>query len=162
MVTTVSDIQATANKTSRTGAVAWFDGDADISGIRLRDADNSNAPFDLTGTTVSCEYSWFLVDIEESGEGTEESPLEVSVTNPVAVTDAWGSRATITVTLDNDPTTGMVTFPIAADFYPDAAPDLVYGSNERVPAALLVFAWDRSATQRTQFRVWYYMRPMDL
>jgi len=163
MPTKISDIGATGHKTSRTGAVAWFDGDADVLALRLR---SGGVAVDLTGATMTCAYEWNLGTIAETlDESDPDNPkLETEITTLTPVTDSWATAAngTLTTAIDSDPTTGMFTVAIPANFYPSAGPELVYDANEDVPVAVLVFTWTRSATQTTQYRLLVYMRPMAL
>ena len=159
MATNISAIRDTGQKFSRTTAEAWFQGDADVRKIQLGPEDD---PYDLTGQTITCSYEWVYIDVAEAGDGTEESPLNADPSNFTAISDAWANVQTLTVTLDDDPTTGRATYTIPADFYPAAAPDLEYNATEGVPAAVLVFSWARSASQVFQFRHIMYMRPMRL
>jgi len=163
MPTKISDIGATGHKTSRTGAIAWFDGDADVLALRLR---SGGVAVDLTGATITCAYEWnFAIVAETLDESDPDNPkLETEITRLVPVTAEWATDAngTLTTTINDDPTTGMLTVAIPADFYPAAAPELRYEANEDVPVAVLVFTWTRSATQVSQYRLLVYMRPMAL
>jgi len=163
MATNISAIRDTAYRESRTAAIAWFDGDADILALRIR---SRGVAVDLTGATVTCAYEWNLGNIAETlDEADPENPtLETEITGLSPVSDAWATAAngTLTVTINDDPTTGMLTIAIPSDFYPSAGPDLVYDSNADVPVAVLVFTWTRSATQISQYRLLVYMRPMAL
>jgi len=163
MATTISAIRDTAYRESRTGAIAWFDGDADVLGLRIS---SGGVVVDLTGATITCAYEWNLGNIAETLDETDpDNPkLKTDITNLTPVTEAWATAAngTLAVTVNDDPTTGMLTVAIPTDFYPSAGPELVYDSNSDVPVAALVFTWTRSATQVSQYRILVYMRPMAL
>ena len=133
MVTRISDVQATAQRQGNVTARPWIQGERKTLTMRFRNMDGD--PLDLTGYTVTCRTRTFTADVEESGSGTADDPLEAALSafeRNVEVSDG-----TLPVIVNSDPTTGLATVVIPATLYQGVIPpDITSG----VPVVTLYFA----------------------
>ena len=161
----------------RSAATFWRRGDADTLALQIarkeigNDGEVATTPIALDANTIECEVCWHLVAYKLTPVPQAElnqNFVKLGIREfDLAFTDYRDHptipRSTLAVTVgaDQSANPGRASFQIAEDFYPVNAPELVYGATRDIPAAELIFEWDRSATQSIGSRLFIIFRQME-